>query len=183
MAAAQGWHSRGYLPHFDSPEIVQHVVIRTRGSLPPAVMDLLPPDIAARRRAAGDMLDRLQHGNALENPVAREIVEAALLYFDGIRYRLLAWCVMPNHLHAVMEQAPDSPLGGIVKSWKTFTTLRVNAAMATSGPLWALDYFDRYVRSERQLANTIAYVEANPVRAGLVKDARDWQHSSARLRT
>ena len=44
------------------------------------------------------------------------------------------------------------------------------------------DYFDRYVRDAKHFANAIAYIENNPVKAGLVKTAREWRFSSARFR-
>ena len=182
MADAKGWHSRGYLPHFDSPQTVQHVVLRTAASLPPDVIDGLPRDNILRRAAADAFLDRLGHGKELADPTVADALWAAMAYFDGTRYRLLAWCIMPNHLHAVFEQMAGWQLGGVIKSWKLSSTRAYHARHADGGLLWAPDYFDRFVRSDRQLANTIAYVEANPVRAGLVKDAKDWRHSSARLR-
>jgi REP-associated tyrosine transposase len=43
---------------------------------------------------------------------------------------------------------------------------------------WAPDYFDRYMRDEHHLAGTIAYIEGNPVKAGLCENAKDWRFSS-----
>jgi hypothetical protein len=104
MNDPKGWHGRGYLPHFDSPESVQHVVFRTAGSLPDALMEGLPEDVARRRTMVDTALDRSTSGYLLRRPDAATIVENAIRYFDGQRYRLLAWCVMPNHVHVVLEQ-------------------------------------------------------------------------------
>jgi putative transposase len=89
LGAAKGWHSRGYLPHFDSPEVVQHILLRTADSLPAATIAALPRDARLRRQRIDESLD-LGYGAALLREVrVASIVEAALLYFDGQRYRLI----------------------------------------------------------------------------------------------
>jgi len=177
----KGWHSRGYLPHFGSPETVQFVTFRLADSLPRAVAGA----IAARddNLAATDReLDRGRGACWLrEAPVAR-VVEEALLHFDGDRYRLLSWCLMPNHVHAVVVPFDDHGIGQIVHSWKSFSAKQANAILGRSGSFWHRDYFDRFIRDEAHLFRTIAYVESNPVKAGLAETAAVWPWSSARFR-
>ena len=175
----KGWNSRGYLPHFDSPELTQHVVFRIAGSLPLDVIDSLPGDASRRRVAVDAYLDRTAKGAPLGDPALAAIVEGALLHFDGERYRLVAWCVMPNHVHVLFEQMPGWPLAKVVKAWKTFSAKAINKRKARSGPFWAMDYFDRFIRGESHLWKTIDYIEGNPVRAGLIGSARLWRFSSA----
>jgi putative transposase len=110
------------------------------------------------------------------------LVEDALIHFDSERYRLLAWCIMPNHVHVVIDIPGDHSLGDIVRSWKAFTARRANTQLGRSGSFWHADYFDRYMRDEDHLSRTVEYVEENPVKAGLAKVASDWPWSSARLR-
>ena len=119
----------------------------------------------------------------LGDPRASEIAENALLHFDGERYRLLAWCIMPNHVHVLIEQMPGFPLPDIVRSWKTFTAARINALIGSCGKFWARDYFDRFMRDEAHLAQTVSYIEGNPVRAALCRQATDWRFSSANYRS
>ena len=90
------------------------------------------------------------------------------MHFDGERYRLLAWCVMPNHVHTVIEIVDDQSLSEIVGTWKSFTAKRANSLIGRSGTFWHADYFDRFMRDEGHMARTIDYVENNPVKAGLV---------------
>jgi len=177
----KGWHSRGYLPHFDSPERIQHVVIRTRESLHASALARQDESGASQRRRIDALLDRSNTGRVFVDPVAAQILEDALLHFDGVRYRLLAWCVMPNHAHVVLEQIEGHALGDVVKSWKVFTARLVNQHRNRSGALWANDYFDRFVRDEDHLNKTIAYVENNPVLAHLVASPEQYAFSSARL--
>lgn len=181
MPQPKGWHSRGYLPHFDSPETVQLVTFRLADSLPYAVAKAL-----GHREADVHRIDReLDVGLGacwLEKPEIASLVQNALLYFDGERYRLLAWCLMPNHVHVVIDVVDDQSLTDIVRSWKSFTARQANTVLGRSGPFWHADYFDRYMRNEEHLAQTVEYVEQNPVKAGFVSATSDWLWSSARFR-
>ena len=177
----KGWHSRGYLPHFDSPETIQFVTFRLFDSLPRALAETLA--------AQADNLARTDHaldgglGSCwLKEPQIAQMVEEAFLHFDGERYHLLAWCVMPNHVHIVIEPNEAHGLGAIVQAWKSFTAKQANRLLGRRGPFWHKDYFDRYVRDEEHLNRTVDYVENNPVKAGLARSITDWPWSSARFR-
>ncbi len=173
----KGWHGRGYLPHYDTPERAQHIIFRVDGPLPKAVMACA--DKQERIRQLDDWLDRGEGGQPLANPNHANIVADALRAFAGGRYELHAWCVMPNHVHALMTLRGGFRLGGVIGSWKSFTSRRINRARGGAGRFWAPDYFDRYMRDETDFANTIAYIENNPVVAGLVARPEDWPWSSA----
>ena len=110
------------------------------------------------------------------------LVETALLHFDGQRYRTLAWRLMPNHVHVVVEMMDSQSLSDIVASWKSFTAHKANALLERNGRFWHADYFDRFMRNEEHLNQTIEYVEQNPVKAGMAARASDWAWSSARFR-
>jgi REP element-mobilizing transposase RayT len=180
MTQHKGWHRRGYLPHLDAAELVQHVVFRLHGSLPPEALDRMKGVPAVDRRDAIDEeLDRGSGPTWLADPDAAILVARALKRFDGERYRLLAWCVMPNHVHALVGQEDGWPLGGVIKSWKTYTGRLINQRLGREGPFWAADYFDRYVRDDDQLVSAIGYIEANPVKVGLRVRPEDWRWSSA----
>ena len=147
----KGWRGRGYLPHLDGYEIVQHVVFRLRDSLPAHVLD-----------GGDDVLDRGFGSAVLNDSRCARIVAEALLHYDPDRYALQAWCVMLNHVHAMLVTNEAHELGAIVQAWKSFTARRINAVIGSSGRLWAADYFDRFMRDERHYATTKAYIEANP---------------------
>lgn len=181
--ARPGWHSRGYLPHCDADGLIQHVVFRLADSLPSAALQGLDALGQVERFASFDRL--LDTGNGttlLRSPEAARIVEDSLLWFDGERYALLAWCVMPNHVHVLIEPHADHSLSDILKSIKGYSATRINKALARSGPLWAPDYFDRFIRNDAHFSATLAYVENNPVAAGLCERPQDWAFSSAAAR-
>ena len=164
----KGWHGRGYLPHLDGYEIAQHVVFRLR--------DSVPPDSVTE---GDDVLD-LGYGSAvLRDERCARIVAEALLYHDVKRYDLQAWCVMPNHVHALIVTNADHELGAIVQAWKGFSAKQINALMGGSGRLWAPDYFDRFMRDDAHYLTTKTYIEMNPVKAGLCARPEDWAFGSA----
>ena len=181
-AGNKGWHSRGYLPHYDSPEIIQHIVFRTLDSLPTSVVDCLSDDPAKRRTQVDEYLDRSTGERALADPLCATIVQDCLKRADAQGYHLLGWCIMPNHAHVLIEQRQGHSLGEIVKIWKMTTTHAINIAFARKGRFWALDYFDRFMRDERHFAQTLAYIENSPVKAGLIEKPEDWRFSSASCR-
>ena len=103
--------------------------------------------------------------------------------FDGSRYRLIAWCVMPNHVHVLID--PLDSLGRIVQSWKSYTgrwILAHNAELGLGVPgkeCWMREYWDRYIRDDKHLRQVIGYIHENPAKAGLCSNAADWPWSSA----
>ena len=184
MSDHKGWHQRGYLPHLDAAALVQHITFRLKGSLPASVLERLKADDESSTclGAVDDELDRGDGPTTLADEQCAAYVADALKHFDGQRYGLIAWCVMPNHVHVLVKQFEGWPLGMIVKSWKGYTARMINRRLGRQGSLWAADYFDRYVRDEGQLIGVIHYIEANPVKAGLCSRPEDWPFSSAGAR-
>jgi putative transposase len=134
MEDFKGWHSRGYLPHFDSPETIQFVTFR--------LADSLPRQVIVRLHMQGDYLRHLDNeldaglgACWLRRPEIASLVEDSLLHFDNQRYRLLAWCLMPNHVHVVAEMLGSYSLSGVVGGWKSFTAKQ---SKCNVGSLWRL---------------------------------------------
>ncbi|MBI1178508.1 primosomal protein N' [bacterium] len=107
----------------------------------------------------------------LQRPGVAEIVEQSLLRFDGDRYQLGAFVVMPNHVHVLVRPAEDWSLERIVHSWKSYTGNQINKLLGRSGPVWMEEYFDHLVRSTSQLEKFESYVRQNPAKAGLADGA------------
>ena len=95
------------------------------------------------------------------------IVAEALRYFNGERLGLISSVVMPNHVHALFVQNADWPLEKLLRSWKSFTSRRINSLLGRDGSLWQQDYFDRLVRDEKHFANCARYIRRNPLKADL----------------
>jgi len=189
---------RARLPHWDCEHGVYFVtfnlfdaiprdaLLRTREEAEARVQHIRAvrgPLTVAEKRAiddcirvkTGEILDAV-HGSCLMRDGRVALVVAnAMTHFDDQRYRLLAWCVMPNHVHAVFTLAASHRVDRIVHSWKSFTAHRCNALLGREGDFWQNDYYDRLVRDARELRATIDYILANPAKAGL----RDWPFVAA----
>ncbi len=183
------WRSRGYLPHFDRAGLVQALTFRLQDSVPAHVIEPWKEELArvgntseqeAKLRQHLARYEDQGHGACwLRKPPIAELVEAALLRFDGERYRLIAWCIMPNHLHALIEVGLDRTLDRIVQGWKSYTAHEANRLLGRTGTFWAREYHDRFVRDDDHLAAAVRYIENNPVVAGLSPNAESWPWSSA----
>ncbi|HEX4158943.1 MAG TPA: transposase [Rhizomicrobium sp.] len=159
---------------------MQAITFRLADSLPRTIYDRLVAEAADesdRRQRLDSIIDEGRGACILRDHAA--LVQAALQYFDGERYRLLAWAIMPNHVHVLVEQLDGFPLAGVVQGWKSFSAREINNRRGAKGAVWAPDYYDRYIRNGLHLTNAIAYIENNPVKAGLVSRAEDWLFSSA----
>ena len=184
-----GWYSRGYLPHFDDPERIQFITFRLHDSMPREVLELyraqLEQGLITEQQRLKKMEDYLDKGYGacwLEQPRIGRLVENALLHGDGDHYLLISWCVMPNHVHALIEPLDGQKLRGILHTWKSYTAQIANTWLGRKGAFWQREFRDRYIRNLKHFEGVKAYIEQNPVEAGLVEQAIDWPFSSARLR-
>ena len=124
------WHSRGYLPHFEGAEAIQHVTFHLADSLPRTAILRIEAETKAlpaekrddeRRRRMEAWIDAGHGSCILREPEFAGIVQGALLAFDSRRYRLLAWVVMPNHVHVLFQPMNGWAVAKTVASWKKFT--------------------------------------------------------------
>jgi len=172
---------RGNLPHLYKPGCSYFVTF--------CLFDVAWPRKIARERALNKPLDlarssepRSSGSCLLKDPDVARLVEDALLFFQGDRYALSAWCVMPNHVHAVVTPYDGRSLLEILHSWKSFTAHRINTLLGRRGRVWQQESFDHLVRSPDSFEVFVTYTENNPVAAGLVSDPREWPFSSGRFR-
>ena len=85
---------------------------------------------------------------------------------------------MANHVHVVLT--PKVPLARITRGIKRYTASKANEILGRSGKrFWQEESFDHWVRDETEFFRIKAYIEQNPVKAGLVSKPEDWQWSSA----
>ncbi len=184
----RSWRSRGYLPHFDRPGLVQSLTFRLADSLPRSFFEQCEQELrtlpeserkVVKEQRIAAYLDRGAGACHLRDPRIAELVENAMLFFDGERYRLLSWCVMPNHVHAVIATKERQPLERVVHSWKSFTSKEANRLLRREGRFWQREYHDRFIRDEKHFVRAMSYVENNAVMAGLVTRASDWRWCSA----
>ncbi len=175
------------LPHWKQIGCTYFVTFRTVDSLPQTMLQKLneekktwlrhhPPPLSDVDREQYDerftrtihkWLDAGHGSCRLRNLQLNELVASALRHFDGTRYELDTFVVMPNHVHALVKPHPNFDLSSILHSWKSFTSNAINRAHGTIGPFWMSESFDHAVRSWAQLEHYRKYIIDNPAKAGL----------------
>jgi REP element-mobilizing transposase RayT len=182
------WYSRGYLPHFDGESIPQFVTWRLADTLPKRVLESYQAQL--KQGSISDVeyyelveryLDRSHGRSFLRIPAIGGMIQENLIKFDGVKYKLHAWVIMPNHGHVLLTPEVGVTLSSIMHSAKSYTANRANELLNRSGSFWAREYFDRHIRNSRHFTNTLKYIHDNPVKARLCSNVRDWPFSSARF--
>ena len=181
---------RRNLPHWEQPGRSYYVTFR--------LADSLPQDKLAELHAAEDQwrqvhpepwsqedwdeydklfpakihqwLDAGYGACVLNRPDISGILEAALRHFDGERYILDEFVIMPNHVHVIVKPADSHRLSQILHSWKSFTSTKINKTLDGSGTLWMDERYDRILRSWQQLEFIRDYIRQNPANAGIAED-------------
>jgi len=114
---------------------------------------------------------------------ARKIVLDCILYWNERRYQLYAACVMPDHVHILIEPRVRREtsnatefysLTEILHTLKSLTAHKINELGEKSGPVWEREAFDRMIRSESDLHEKFNYITRNPWDAGLVGPSEDY---------
>ena len=182
----QGWHARGYLPHFDAPGVTQFITFMLADAFPVERQlewepILLLPSESLRRRQLEAWLDR-GHGECwLRKSKVAECVEKILRAKEGQDYCLRAWTIMPNHVHLVVD-VWQTPLSKLLHLWKGGSAYEANGLLKRRRRFWEKESFDTLLRDAAHLTRALRYTENNPVKAGFVRNPKDWPWSSARWR-
>jgi putative transposase len=194
-AANSDWRSRGYIPHFDKPQLIQFITLRLCDAVPKAIIAQWkeelswmgkvsardPRQVVLRKRI--EKYEDAGYGACwLRDRRVAGLVEQTLLHYDGKRYRVIAWCIMPNHVHVIVEVQVKYTLSEILHTWKSYIAHKANKLLNRSGAFWFREYHDRFIRDAEHLAAAVKYVETNPVKARLVTKKEEWEWSSASKR-
>ena len=213
---------RRHLPHYQPELETFHVVLRLAGSLPIHVIEELRheqeqlkcktyevKEIHVQKKQFAQqcklyferfnaLLDHASSGPTwLKYPEVGKIVKESIHHRDGELYKLLAYCIMPNHVHLLFEllsnnvsRLAESTNEGkkqdiisvykvtkILESLKKYTALRANSFLKRTGAFWQHESYDHVVRNDDELENTIWYILYNPVKAGFVSEWEQWEWS------
>jgi putative transposase len=147
--------------------------------------------------AFDDALDKITTGpHHLKNPEIANLVIDKLKSFDGEHYELQAYCVMSNHVHALMDfsiQIPEKledfdedkyvQLSKVMKLIKGSTGFQANRMLGLKDEFWESENFDRYIRNEKHRLIVENYILQNPVKAGICKHWEDYPFSGVRVLT
>ena len=177
------------LPHWEVREAVYFITFRLADSLPKHTLQKIVSrraDISAtasqmtreltasERRKLGQLharriertLDAGEGKCFLHNSETACAVANALKEFDGLRYRLFAWCIMPNHVHVVLQTIGKTSLADILHSWKSYSAKIANQILGRKGEFWQREYHDHLIRNRIEFDRAVLYVVGNPGKAG-----------------
>jgi REP element-mobilizing transposase RayT len=129
----------------------------------------------------------------LKDPAVARILADSLHFLNGKSLDLIAFSIMSNHAHTVFRPLLDErslieisgsgplrfettapTLGSIMDSLKGYTARQANKVLLRKGKFWESESYDHEIRTSESMARIVRYVLNNPVKAGLVKDWRDW---------
>ena len=179
--------TKNHLPHWQQGQAWVFVTWRLADSLPKtkleqlkaereAWMKLYPQPWDQKTESAyhdrfsekiDEWLDQGSGSCVLKDPANAKIMADALRHFEGKRYQLARYVVMPNHVHVLFRPLGGHTMPEIVKLWKGFTALKINKRTGKSGPLWQDEYWDRLIRNERHFFKVVEYIRENPSKAKL----------------
>lgn len=187
------------LPHWSLDGAIYHVVFRLADSLPKVAReryrrerDVLTSEPQAEASPAAperrdsflsecfDQFLDAGHGECwLAQPGIAPLVADTIRHFEGKRYELHAWCIMPNHVHVVVRPLAGHALSGILHSWKSFSAQGSNRLLRRSGEFWQKESYDHIIRDPAALDRTIRYVQENPLKAKLPAWPWVWPRTEA----
>ncbi len=191
------------LPHWHPPGRSIFLTWRLHGSLPQTVLNqfrVIRHQLSKRKSVTvgwttdnrileykrlfarvDAILDKAKTGPLwLKHTEIADLVQRALLEKYAHLYRLWSYAVMANHLHVFLTPKSEATIGSITKYLKGYTAREANRLLQRTGqPFWQDESFDHWSRDRTEFSRIVAYVENNPVKAGLVENADDWIWSSA----
>jgi putative transposase len=105
--------------------------------------------------------------SVLREPSLAAIVADSLQHFDGERYHLGDFVVMPNHVHLLVCLLGTTEIEAQSTSWKKYSAGEINDRLSRRGRFWQEESFDHLVRSAEQFEHLKRYIATNPERARL----------------
>ena len=175
------WHRRFHsVPHREN-KALQSITFRLYDSLPKEVIEEIKLKLDINED--DDFCDSIQYQRLRQKIAEYEdagygqcflrdkriaaIMQDTLKHFDGERYQLICWCIMPNHVHVLIEVNEGWSLSRIMHGWRSYTAKEANRILGRTGKFWMEEYYDRYIRDDNHLQKTINYILNNPANAGL----------------
>lgn len=120
----------------------------------------------------------LEEFAVLNKPECADIIKNCLHYPDGKEYKLVCYTIMPNHFHLVFELLEKNKgISKIMQSIKGISAIRINKLFNKTGKFWQDESYDRLIRDDIEFYFVVRYVLLNPVKAGLVDDWKNWEHT------
>jgi len=176
-------NEQGNLPHWRQEGATYFITFRLGDSLPQSKLNQWKAELATWQRSHPEphddatkceyyelfparfqnWLDQGMGSCVLAQPEIKQLVEDALRHFDGDRYKLREFVVMPNHVHLLISPLGDHLASEILHSLKSFTANEINKRLDEKmDPVWQHESFDHIVRSSEQAERIRQYIRDNP---------------------
>lgn len=172
----------GNLPHWHQIGKIQFITFRLADSLPQSKIKELssfiaefnagypkPWDLSTTKKfraTVGRIEERLLnngYGSCLfKKSELREVITSAIKHYSPSHYTIVAYVIMPNHVHLLVHFHSDINPERIMQSIKSYSSHQINLKLQKTGKVWMSEYFDRIVRSENDLQKYIEYIGNNP---------------------
>ena len=108
------------------------------------------------------------------NEISHAILKSLEKYSKSYGYRLIAYCLMPDHLHFIVQAEENAKdLRDLIRDFKKFTT-HTFWQLGMNGKLWQRGYFEHILRKNEDVFKVTEYVLNNPVRKGIVENKEDY---------
>ena len=185
-----------HLPHWRLPGAVYFITFRLADSIPQAILSEMQREADTWRQKIATQANSLPDGGLAEwqeyqrarllkletlldeghgecllhEERHRQVVIDALHHFEGQRCEMLAYAVMPTHVHVLCRMLDEHRLEEVCSSWKWFTAQRIQRSLGRTGPLWQDESFDRIIRDAEHYQATVRYIAKNPFKARLQKN-------------
>ena len=136
------------------------------------------------------VLDKADFGRKwLQNEEIAKLVSSALFHNDSKKYDLIAFTIMPNHVHIIIRpfekeifklgesKSKQYMLIQIIGNIKSYTATKANKTLKRQGAFWQHESYDHVIRDERELKKIVEYILNNPVKAKLCESPDEWRRS------
>jgi len=108
-----------------------------------------------------------------QDPVATEVIAAMLEQAQSRSIEVIACCIMPDHVHAVVAITKES---ADLRQWVRYAKREASRRLGRPG-MWQRSYWDRHARAAEDVGDMVEYVLNNPVRRELCEDWSEWPYS------
>jgi REP element-mobilizing transposase RayT len=183
---------RGRLPHWELHDACYFVTMHLHGAVPDAALRKLRRKLAqvqcatqverAHREYFVTLESYLESANDvsdLEHPQAAAVIQEAIQKrMDDGSWRIIAYVIMPNHVHLFFKT--EKRLRPLLTQFKQWTARRVRKTQGRSGQFWQHEWFDHWSRSAEQDEKIVRYICNNPVKAGLTHMPEGWPYTYVR---
>ena len=161
-----GTAPRRFLPHIDLVGYYQFVTFRTHDSIDDYLKKVRNEDISSQEKEykIDQYIDVSTKGCYLNGDIL-EYLKEFFISKDKSFYDLIAFCVIPNHVHILFKQ--NDELKKIMKVLKGSTSFHINKMLERKGTFWEENYYDKVIRDEAHFHTVYEYIKNNPIKAEL----------------